>query len=70
MDVRARTRIVTDARTGADRLAIDGFRMTAADRVAALVARLRYPPGRFEHRTTRSLQRGLSAAGVCRGLAR
>ena len=53
MDVRARTRIVTDARTGADRLAIDGFRMTAADRVAALVARLRYPPGRFEHHLPR-----------------
>ena len=49
MDVRVRTRIVTDAQTGADRLTIQGFHMTAADRVAALVARYRYPPNRFEH---------------------
>jgi predicted O-methyltransferase YrrM len=49
MDVASRTRIYADGATGAARLAIDGFRLTAAERVAALVAQVRYPPKRFEH---------------------
>jgi hypothetical protein len=53
MDVALRTRIVEDAHTGGQRLVIDGFRMSAADRVAALAARVRFPPGRFEHHLPR-----------------
>ena len=49
MDVEARTTIVQDTQAAGRRLVIDGFRMMAADRVAALVARVRYPPSRFEH---------------------
>lgn len=49
MDVEARTTIVQDTQAAGRRLVIDGLRMTAADRVAALVARVRYPPCRFEH---------------------
>jgi predicted O-methyltransferase YrrM len=49
MDVEARTTIVQDTQAAGRRLVIDGFRLTAADRVAALVARVRYPPSRFEH---------------------
>jgi predicted O-methyltransferase YrrM len=49
MDVAARTMVVEDQHAGRQRLAIAGFRLTAADRVAAVVAELRYPPARFEH---------------------
>ncbi len=53
MDVAARTRIIQDARAGGRRLVIDGFRMTAAERVAALVAQVRYPASRFERHVPR-----------------
>jgi len=48
MDVRTRTHVITDHQTGGQQLVIDGFHLSAAEHVAALVARWRYPPGRFE----------------------
>jgi hypothetical protein len=53
MDVADRTRIIHDARAGGRRLVIDGFRMSAAERVAALLAQARYPACRFEHHDPR-----------------